>query len=447
MDKSHLLSNKISQSYLILFFFINFAFSANAATSSSLQQNINLTYSSNAISSNPAAVNITPGNGMLQKYLEKKWGIQNNHGIHFDGAWVGDTNDLFSGGIHSAKHWTSNSSLLLSLTVDTQKLVGWEGGLLGAQFLQFNGQATNRQAGVVQGYNSLPGPPPLNRSELYQLWYRQALFDEKLNIRIGKTVPTFDFNNVVKPVSMNQAYLSMPAVTSLIYTPIFVNPSLLGVLPGYYNSAYGITLNFTPVKSWYLSVGSYDGHLAEGKQTGLKGPNFNGSYFHIGETGFAWLLGKNNLPGTVGMGLWHQTGLIRGFPQLTEKGASGTYMFGSQRLWYKNPGIDDSGLSAFYQYGINNSNVLPMTQFVGAGLTTSGLIFGRISDSMGVGSALSWLNQRSFHRETELMFQAYYQAQIMSGIYFEPVLSFIPTPGATPHHRVWAGTARVVILF
>lgn len=405
-----------------------------------------VSYALDTISSNPAAVNITPGSGALQNYLEKKWGIQNNHGIHFDGAWLGDVNDLFAGGIHNPERVTTNSLLLLDMNIDTEKLLKWKGGLFDVQFLQFNGENTNKQAGSVQGYNSLPGQPPLNRSELYQLWFRQELFDKKLIIRLGKVVPTFDFNNVTKPVPLQGS--DIPAVTGLIYTPIFVNPSLLGVLPGYYNSAYGITVNIVPIKQWYLSLGSYDGNLARGKQTGLTGPDFNGAYFHIAETGLTWLLGKNNLPGTIGLGVWHQTGLIQNSPTLFEHGASGYYLFGSQRLWYKNPGVNYSGISGFYQWGQNNSSVLPMTKYIGAGLTAFGLVPSRFEDSFGVGGSLAWLNRRIFSRKTELMFQAYYQAKIINAIYLEPALSYIPTPAAEPRlNAAFAGTLRMIVLF
>jgi len=429
--------NNLKKIYCLYFLLAgSFSLNTNAAEGSSAANNI---------SSNPAAVNITPGTGEAQQFIERKFAIQNNHGIHFDGAWLGDVNNLFSGGIPHADRWTANSLFLASLTVDTEKLSGWKGGLFGVQYLQFNGQDTNKQAGSIQGYNSLPGPPPLNRSELYQLWYRQTLFNDKFIFRIGKVDPTLDFNNVLKPVPLEADQLNIPVVSGLIYTPIFVNTTMLGVLPGYYNSAYGITLNFVPLKTWYLSLGAYDGNLAQGKQTGLTGPNFNGSYFYIAETGFNWLLGKNQLPGTIGVGAWQQTGLITGEPDLSEKNASGYYLFGSQRLWYKHPG---ENISAFYQYGANNSNVLPMNKYVGVGLTAFRLIPCRDKDSMGVGAALSWLNQHSFSRKTELMFQAYYQAQILKGIYVEPVLSVIPKPGASPHlNTAWAGTARVIVLF
>lgn len=433
VNKLHLVCEKI----LIMGLFIFFSLTAYA---NNLQ--------SDSISSNPAAVNITPGTGELQKYFEKKLGIENDHGIQFDGAWVGDINDLFSGGIKRADRFTSNSLLILDMNIDTEKFIGWKGGLFDVEFLQFNGQSTNKQAGSIQGYNSLPAGSPFNRSELYQLWFRQKLFNDKLTIRIGKVIPTLDFNNVIKPVPLEEVSLLIPAVTGVIYTPIFVNSSMLGVLPGYYNSAYGITINITPIKEWYLSLGSYDGNLANGIQTGLTGPHFNGYYFNAAETGITWLSGKDRKPGTIALGGWHQTGRLEASPTLSENGASGFYLFGSQRLWYKNPGVDISGISAFYQFGANDSDVLIMNKYLGAGLTAFGLVSHRLNDSMGIGGALAWLNPDRFERKTELILQAYYQAEIIKGVYIEPALSYIPTPGASPSlDAAWAGTVRAIVLF
>ncbi|MGQ3890781.1 carbohydrate porin [Legionella sp. CNM-4043-24] len=397
-----------------------------------------------SISSNPAAVNVSTGKGTIQRALEKKLGIENNHGIMIQGAWIGDTNNLFSGGIPNAERTTSNSVLLVDLTIKMDQLIGWRGGLFSAQFLQQNAQNTNAQAGVIQGYNSLPDVEPFNRSELYALWYRQALFEDKLFVRIGKTITTLDFNNVVKPVPLTAGEPNIPAVTGLIYTPVFINPAVDGVMPGYTNSAYGLTINFTPVKQWYLAYGIYDGNLASGKQTGLTGPTFNGNYFQVAETGAAWIMGKK--PGTAAIGAWHQTGLIRQH-NLSEIDASGAYLFGSQRLWYRHPGYDTSGISAFYQLSINNASVLPMNKSIGAGLTVFGLIPNREADSLGCGFSLAWLNKRSTNRSSELMYQVYYQAQIIPNIYLEPALSYIPTPGQSSSlPPAFAGTIRAIVL-
>jgi porin len=87
----------------------------------------------------------------------KKYGIENNHGINIQGIWIGDTNPLLSGGIPNANRLTSNSILILDLSIDMEKFNGCKGGTFGAEFLQLNAQNTNIQAGSVQGYNSIPG--------------------------------------------------------------------------------------------------------------------------------------------------------------------------------------------------------------------------------------------------------------------------------------------------
>jgi len=403
-----------------------------------------------SISSNPAAVYKNSGNGALQEFIEKKLDIKNDHGISFGGLLLGDVNYLFSGGIPNAKRWTYDSLFLFNVSVDTEKMGAWHDGLFKAEYLKVYSQEINEQAGSVLGYNSIEDISPTCRSELYQLWYRHQFFHEKLIVRIGKSVPTIDFGNVIRSIPI---VLEVPihSMSGLIYTPIFINPSQFGVLPGYYNSAYGVTLNFVPVKNWYLNYGVFDGNLARGVQTGLKiSPTLNGSYFHIAETGAAWILGKNSYPGKMGIGVWHENGLVQN-GSLSEHNASGLYLFGSQRLWYLNSKYDIQGISVFYQYGINNSSVLPVNKYVGAGLTVFGLSplgFSprRADDSMGVGVSLGWLNKRIFSRATELMFQGYYQAMITKGLYLEPALSYLPTPGAS-RSAAWAGTFRALLLF
>src|SRR4029078_12718541 len=132
-------------------------------------------------------------------------------------------------------------------------------------------------------------------------------------------VPTYDFNNVLRPLRLRDDALAIPSVSGLIYTPVFVNPTILGAMPGYYNAAYGITATVAPTTNFYVSAGVYDGNGARGVQTGLDvTPDFNGSYFAIGEVGYAWRLGPDGMPGTLAVGGWGQTG------QLSALGASGS---------------------------------------------------------------------------------------------------------------------------
>jgi porin len=256
------------------------------------------------IAGNPGAVDVEPGTGELGRVI----GFGPDSGVRLGGVLVSNGNYLASGG-NSPGVASFNNLFVIGLDADLDKLIHIPGATVGAAMLQFDGQPTNRQAGVVTGYNSLPGAPPLDRTEFYELWWRQSLFADALVARFGKLVPTNDFDNVVRPVPVQDPSLNIPAVSGLLYTPIFVNPTILGFLPGYYNSAYGVTATLAPSKSWYLSLGTYDGNGARGVQTGLETfPTLNGYRFQIGEIGAAWLLGPQGLPGSFAVGAWDQTG-------------------------------------------------------------------------------------------------------------------------------------------
>lgn len=384
---------------------------------------------------------MTVGTGELGRRLK----IPESSGVRLGGVWLGDYNALVSGREHT-QVLTGNSSLIIDFSINLEKAFHWKGGMFGSEFLQFNGQPTNKDAGVVQGYNSLPGPPPLNRSQLFQLWLSQSLFEDRWKLWIGKTVPTYHFNNVSKPVpTVNDPAISIPSVTSLIYTPIFTNPTLLGVIGGYYNSVYGIESTIAPVKQLYINMGFYDGSLAKGVQTGLKGPHFNGYYFSIMEIGYGFGAPK---PGIVAIGGWYQSGKLEAGGQ-SQTGTGGIYGFGSKALWIEKSATESKGnLSGFFQFGWNQSRTLEMNLFFGGGLTAFAMIPKRRNDSFGMGVSWSRLNRHLFSRSSEIMLQAYYQAQVYSSIYFQPVISYIPNPGAHPDKsNVCAITARVITLF
>ena len=212
------------------------------------------------------------------------------------------------------------------------------------------------------------------------------MFADTVIVRFGKLVPTNDFDNVVRPVPVQDPSLKIPAVSGLLYTPIFANPTILGVLPGYYNSAYGMTVTLAPSKNWYFSLGSYDGNLADHLQTGLQlTPTFNSYHFQIGEFGAAWLLGPQRLPGAFAIGAWDQTGLLKaGIIQnnspstITQDGSQGVYMFASQRLWLRS--AEGDGVSGFIQVGVNDSRTMIANCYFGSGLTAFGLFPGRPGD-------------------------------------------------------------------
>jgi porin len=397
-----------------------------------------------AVSGNPAATTFSTGTGWLGRTL----GLRDEWGVKLGGLWLADTNYVVAGGAQPGG-WTNNSALFLGLDIDAEKLAGWRGASFGFQFLQFNGADTNGEAGSILGYNAIVGLPPFQRTEFFEAWYAQEIFRDVLKVRIGRVSPTLDFNNVLRPVTFTDSDQNIPAVSGLIYSGIFLNGSMIGALPGYYNSANGVTVNFTPTKSFYLNVGAYDGNRARGIQTGVSALElFNGYYFTIAEIGTNWVLGDGHHPGEFGIGLWRQTGVItiRG---ITEDGMGGVYMFGAQRIAHGiNERVASSAITMFFQFGVNDSETLPIRQYYSAGVTAFGLIGDRAHDSMGFGAALSRLNPNLFARPTEVTLQAYYQAHLYASTFLQPTVSYIPTPGLSPNlPGALTTTIRLTVLF
>jgi porin len=396
------------------------------------------------ISANPGASNIIPGTGWLGSLI----GLDHIPGVRVGGAWIGNADYLFTGGV-KPRTWSFNSLLFLNLNIDLEKLASIPGASIDAELMQFNGEDANGKAGVLTGYDGLPGGKPFVRTGLCELWWRQSLFDNKIVIRVGKTIPTYDFNNVTRAVPTSDATLQIPAVSGLIYTPVFKNPTLIGAMPGYYNSAYGITADFAPTRNFYFTYAFYDGAVASGIQTGLRTePVFNGHYFAIGEAGYAYSLSDEKLIGKIAAGGWAQTGELYAPDGTSQNGSQGFYTFLSQRLWRRHVGIDNSGVSGFLQFGINDSRTMIFNQYFGMGFTGFGLIPDRPVDSIGTGLAWTWLNRRYGLRSNEAILQSYYQMHLVGTSFFEPVFSYIPNPGKSSRTQgAVAMTAQVTVLF
>ena len=124
------------------------------------------------IAGNPGAVDVQPGTGALGRLL----GLDPSTGFRLGGVLVSNGNYLLSGGNNPGRA-SFNNLLVIDLGVDLDKAAGIPGAKVRAALLRFDGQPTNQQAGVATGYNGLPGAPPLHRTELYELWWRQSFLE------------------------------------------------------------------------------------------------------------------------------------------------------------------------------------------------------------------------------------------------------------------------------
>ena len=392
---------------------------------------------------NPAATNIVVGSGWLGEYL----GI-NRNGWRFAGIQITDSNGQFTGGINPGS-WPSDTLTIVDLTINTEKFVGWEGGLFGTDFLYYSGGPVNFDAGTVMGYNSLDAAPPNTRVELYELWYRQVMFNDKVVIRIGKSIPTYDFNNVERPVPFTSEANNIPGISSAILTPLYVSPTQLGIMPGYYDSATGVVAKYLPNENIYAEYGFFDGNLAAGRNTGLTGPLFNGYYLHLAEIGGSWTVGPEDKPGSIGFGYWRQTGRLT-VPNGggTVQGADGIYFFASHRIYNENPGVTNNGFTSYFQFAATNTPVVDTQRYFGCGITYFGPVPNRDVDSLGLSFAYGKMRSVPTLGPREMIYTAYYQYQIRENFFFQPNVTFIGQPAAQPGlSDVLAMTCRVILSF
>jgi porin len=416
----------------------------NSSNQNSIDSNNSSPYD-DAVSGNPVFMKFDPGTGLLGRKLQ----IPDDWGVRLGGISLADTNKIFSGGKKPGA-FSSNNLLILGIVVDTEKKIGWKGGDIGVNFLQFNGQNTNGYAGTLPGYDSTSPLAPFNRTELYEYWFAQDIITDKLKVRIGKTLPAVDFNNVTRPETFKDSSQNVSSLSSLLFVSIFVNPTiLLGVYGCFADSIFGTTVNLAPTKSTWVNAGIYDGNTARGVQTGIHNPHINNYLFGISEAGTSWLVGSQNHPGQLAIGVWYQTGTLKTagiYNDLKQTGTGGIYLYGGQRIWAEHSEISldenedlnpkdvlknskKGSICIIYQYGVNDSKTLPVRQFVGFAITAFSMSKIRPHDSFGAGMSLSFMNQNEFKRAQQLMFQTYYQAALIPNLLFiQPTLSYIPQP-------------------
>lgn len=420
------------------------------------------------LAANPRAASGENYSGLLQRAL----GLRLDCPVRFGGIIDVGGNWLASGGL-SPGATTGDFVFGFGTDIDAEKLLHIPGGELYASGLVYQGTDNNGRAGSIQVYDNLSPSMDYHRHELYELWWRQRLFDNRLILKIGKINAGGEFGQVLIPVPVAEPQLRDWTVSDLLYTPAGYLTTNFGKLPIYPNPAWGVVASWLPSHKSYLSYGFFDGNGAAGVQTGEKsGPQFNSYKFHIGEAGYAWRLGGEGKPGRVAAGIWGQTGRLStgtlGADRetaATTDGAMGYYAFASQRLWYRHPGVDPSGVTGFAQLGYSDSATNVANWYAGGGLTALGLVPGRSYDTTGIGFAWSKLNSgadagsifapkvpstytTTSLRASELMLQAFYQLNLIPPFMaLQAAYTAIPTPGYRPD-ILWANifTLRLVII-
>ena len=244
---------------------------------------------------------------------------------------------------------------------------------------------------------------------------------------------------------------SIPAVTGLLYTSVFVNPTLLGAIGSYYNSVCGLTLTLAPTKNTYFQLRVLRREHHPGRADGHERPTFQRLLFqHLGSR--IGLDHRRQIPRSGRSGALVSIRLGTAAKCFTGWDRRVLHVWQSAHLVepYRNRACRRRGRATSEKQDRDRAGAFPALIHLdvlaircrqrrgaaGQSILWNGLHRVRLGAGParrldGVGMSWGWLNPKAFDRASELMFQGYYQAHLVAGTFFQPAVSYIPTPGAS----------------
>lgn len=355
-------------------------------------------------------------------------------GITIGAENVLEYSEVYDGGVEQQDSF--RNLFTLGVELDTETAFDVPGGTFFIQYLSVTAEnGGSADAGDLQVTSNIENDRSLD--VIYELWYEQVLFDDKLRIKVGKV----DANSEFAYVAPLQEFSAAGELTN---SSAGFQPTIQG-FPSYPDPATSINVFITPYTDENLTLsvgyGFYDGAAGvDGVTTGSRGPSsffeddLSDDYFHVAEGQLAWnTLG--DLPGgSLSLGGWHHTGDFDTFNGGTENGTSGVYATVQQRLTAPEGEESDHGLYVFGQLGFADEDVAEVAGVYSFGAVQVGLGDVRPADKVGVYASLADLSDvaAAGFDEDELAIEGFYRLQITPAIYLQPGLQYIVNPSGDP---------------
>jgi len=336
--------------------------------------------------------------------------------------------------------FTTANNVGLDLNFDLEKLCGLEGGsFLLSMSYRFGGSLSANYIHNVFTVQQVFGGETFH---LINLAYQQKLFDDRVELRIGRIGAGDDF--LVSPynyVFVQNGFDGNPV-------GIFFNSPGMTAYP---NDTWGALVKVRPTARTYIMGGVYNGDPSI-RDNSNNGADFSmdGPLFAIAEIAYQ----PNSLPGDRGLignykaGFWYDNSLFSDFNTGEfERGNWGFYTlfdqvlvrFGEQRS-HRGFGIAGSFLVS------PDQSISQMPYFFTAALVTRGIFPSRPVDLIGLGVVYGHFSNdlQNFQRRAQqadpnvgvqshetVVELTYRLALLKSALYFQPDLQYVFRPGGT----------------
>ncbi|HEU6447735.1 MAG TPA: carbohydrate porin [Verrucomicrobiae bacterium] len=426
-----------------------------------------------------------------QDYLLGDWGgwrtDLSNRGVDFEFFYLASVANNIDGGIKSGSVY--QGALLMDLSLDSQKLLGYEGGTFNVSGLWLNGQKpfSDDYVGDLNKVNLVDFP---NSLRLWEIWYEQKFLDDKLSVKFGEMSIDRDFivpdyyNSLASINFINQTFF-YPTMAFDVYDVAGLPPQRHGLASTPYSSP-GIRVRWDFAPQFYVQAGIYGGNpdqTSSGTRFNLSQREGALSYYELGylshhDTNDPALGGSYKLGGWFHTGDFDdmQSGVtsaalaaggLLGYPVKTHQFNYGIYFLAEQQLYLENGKADPAqqGLVGFFRAAFAPADRNLADYGVDGGLVYKGLIPTRDWDTINLGFSYLHISDNvrrgqndvnafalanhvpmPFSRKAdyEAVIEMTYKAQLAAWWTFEPSVQRVFHPGG----RIGADTADawVVIL-
>lgn len=383
------------------------------------------------------------------------------------------TNDVLSNVRGGLKTGTIDQGKVQGIvTVDFDKLAGWNGLSLFANFFQIHNTGRIRPD-YVGGINTIAAIEAIPSNRLSELWLEQKFANDKASIRIGQLAADNEF-----------FYSELSTLFLQSDWPTIAAVDLPGGGAAYPLSTPGVRLKLQPMQDVAWLIAAYNGDPAS--QCGLDDPQLCNRYglnfrvndppFLISELQLTRNTGKNDkgLATTLKLGGWYHTGKFNdqqfatdglplahpsstGEPRI-HKGNSGLYAIIDQQLYRPAGGDNQSGISMFSRISVSPNDRNLVDFYADGGVVFAGFMPGRPNDKFGAAAIYSKFSNsiRGYDgdvitytgipipiRDYEINLEFTYQAQIVPGWIIQPDLQFVWHPsGQSPIPRAIVAGVR-----
>lgn len=340
-------------------------------------------------------------------------------GISIDATLVLEGFKNLRGGI-STYPPVGASTFDLSLTVDTARLLKIPGGKFYVDLEDHAGRNPSTVlVGDLQIFDKENTIPYL---QIYELWYQQKLFGDRLRLKVGK----LDANTEFGVVDNGLPFLNSSAQVS---PTVYLMPTTPDPMPS-------INVTFAPTKFYYASFGAYYANRSVGFGNLVGTPqnaqlSDTGSFF-IGETGLIWQhLPALGYPGNLRLGAWGHTGSFTRLDGSKQRGVYGGYAIFDQTLWQpEGEPPAGRGIRAFVEYGQTQRTISPIDLHLGGGFTWTGPLASRPQDLVGFSPQYAHISAAAgLPQPYELALEAFYRFQVVRWAWIMPDLQYIINPG------------------